>query len=106
MCSLLLCYALRVGGDSMAKCEKCGSSTLFRTAVKFQDNKFICVKCLKELGHEHPVKEAFYLSMHTSEDILHPEIKWARERVDTSQCRLGYFSCLPIYSFARQNKTP
>lgn len=79
----------------MAKCEKCGSSTLFRTAVKFKDNKFICVKCLKELGHEHPVKEAFYLSMHTSEDILHPEIKWARERDEACRRRAARLDISP-----------
>lgn len=64
----------------MTKCEKCGRSIgLFGTSVKFKDGKFICTKCLKELGHEHPVQDALYLSMHTSEDILHPEIAQARK---------------------------
>lgn len=66
----------------MSKCERCnvGGIGLIRSGVKFKDKKYICMKCLKELGHEHPFKDAFYLSLHTSEDIMHPEIRWERQR--------------------------
>ena len=68
----------------MANCEKCGRSGmgLLHSAIKFKDKKYICVKCLKELGHAHPIKDASILSLSTSEDILHPEIKWQREQAD------------------------
>ena len=60
----------------MAKCERCGSGRMswWQGAVKFKDKKYVCVKCLKELGHEHPLKDAYYLGMKTSDEILHPEI--------------------------------
>lgn len=71
----------------MAKCERCGSGRMswWSGALKCKDGKYICVKCLKELGHEHPFKDAYYLSLYTSEDIIHPEIRWAREWQET--CR-------------------
>lgn len=58
----------------MAKCERCGLGGLgvLRGAVKFKDKKYICVKCLKELGHDHPVKDAYYLSLRSSDEILRP----------------------------------
>ena len=67
----------------MAKCEKCGSGRMswWSGGIKFKDKKYICVKCLKELGHEHPLKDASILALQTSEDILHLEIRWAREDV-------------------------
>lgn len=66
----------------MANCERCGRGRMqcISGIVKFKDGKYICVKCLKELGQEHPLKDAYYLSLHSSEDILHPEIRWERER--------------------------
>lgn len=68
----------------MANCEKCGRSGmgLLHSAIKFKDKKYICVKCLKELGHEHPIKDAYILSLSTSEDILHPEIRWERQKIE------------------------
>lgn len=68
----------------MSKCERCGSK---RMAVKFKDKKYICFKCLKELGYEHPLKEAHYLGLQTTVDILHPEIKWERQRQETVERR-------------------
>ena len=81
----------------MSKCERCGVGGigLIRSGVKFKDKKYICVQCLKELGHEHPIKEAYYLSLHTSEDILHPEIRWARERQETSERRADRLDITP-----------
>lgn len=66
----------------MSKCERCGSGRMswWSGAIKFKDGKYICVKCLKELGREHPLKDAYYLKLHTSEEILHPEIKWEKQR--------------------------
>ena len=68
----------------MANCEKCGRSGMgiLHSAVKFKDKKYICIKCLKELGHDHPIKDAYILSLSTSEDILHPEIKWERQKIE------------------------
>lgn len=73
----------------MAQCEKCGRGGmgLIHTAVRFKDKKYICVNCLKELGYDHPVKEATYLSLHTSEEILHPEIRWKQQAQETNQRR-------------------
>lgn len=58
----------------MSKCERCGLGGLrfLRGAIKFKDKKYICVKCLKELGHDHPLKDAYYLSLSTSDEILRP----------------------------------
>lgn len=81
----------------MSKCERCGVGGigLIRSGVKFKDKKYICVQCLKELGHEHPIKEAYYLSLHTSEDILHPEIRWAQERQETIERRADRLDITP-----------
>lgn len=81
----------------MAKCEKCGSGRMswWSGAIKFKDGKYICVKCLKELGHEHPLKEASYLSLQTSEDILHPEVRWAREWEETCKRRADRLAISP-----------
>lgn len=81
----------------MANCERCGRGgmRLMHGAVKFKDNKYICIKCLKELGHEHPYKDAQYLSRHTSEDILHPEIRWEREWKETCQRRAERLDITP-----------
>lgn len=67
----------------MANCERCkkGGIGLTRSGIKFKDKKYICMKCLKELGHDHPLKNVAYLSSHTSEEILHPEITWERDRL-------------------------
>ena len=78
----------------MATCERCGK-LLLGGSVRFKDRKYICVKCLKELGQEHPIKDAWLLSMQTSEDILHPEIKWARERHETCIRRAERFDITP-----------
>lgn len=66
----------------MAKCERCGLGGMgvLRGAVKFKDKKYICVKCLKELGHDHPVRDAYYLSLRSSDEILRPiESKMKKE---------------------------
>lgn len=81
----------------MAKCERCGRGGMrtIHSAVKFKDGKCICVKCLKELGHEHPIKDAFYLQLRSSEDILHPEIMWARERAEMCRRRAERLDITP-----------
>lgn len=81
----------------MSKCERCGVGGigLIRSGVKFKDKKYICVQCLKELGHEHPIKDAYYLSLHTSEDILHPEIRWEREWRETCRRRAERLDITP-----------
>lgn len=81
----------------MANCEKCGRSGmgLIHGAVKFKDKKYICVKCLKELGHDHPVRDSYYLSLHTSEDILHPEIRLERERQEDCRRRAERLDITP-----------
>lgn len=58
----------------MAKCEKCGSGRMswWSGAIKFKDGKYICVKCLKELGHEHPLRDASILALRTSDEVLDP----------------------------------
>ena len=82
----------------MAKCEKCGSGRMswWSGAIKFKDGKYICVKCLKELGHEHPLKDAYYLSLQSSEDILHPEIKWEKERQEAILRRSERLAISPV----------
>lgn len=81
----------------MATCERCGRSGmgLIHTAVKFKDKKYICVKCLKELGEEHPVRDAGILALNTTEDILHPEIRWEREHQETCQRRAERLDITP-----------
>lgn len=81
----------------MSKCERCGVGGigLIRSGVKFKDKKYICVQCLKELGHEHPIKDAYYLSLHTSEDILHPEIRWEQEWRETCRRRAERLDITP-----------
>lgn len=81
----------------MAICERCGKGGmgLMHSAVKFKDKKYICVKCLKELGHEHPIKDAYYLSLHTSEEILHPEIRWEREHQEACRRRAERLDITP-----------
>lgn len=66
----------------MAVCERCGRGAMkvLHNAVRCKDRKYICVRCLKELGHAHPYRDAYYLSLKTSEEILHPEISWERQR--------------------------
>lgn len=65
----------------MAICERCGRGGMrtIHGAIKFKDGKCICIKCLKELGREHPYKDAFYLQLKTSEEILRPEISQAKK---------------------------
>ena len=81
----------------MANCEKCGRGGmgLIHGAVKFKDKKYICIKCLKELGHDHPFRDAYYLSLQTSEDILHPEIRWERQRQEDCRRRAARLDITP-----------
>ena len=81
----------------MANCEKCGRGGmgLIHGAVKFKDKKYICIKCLKELGHDHPFRDAYYLSLQTSEDILHPEIRWERQRQEDCPRRAARLDITP-----------
>lgn len=82
----------------MANCERCGRSGmgLIHGAVKFKDRKYVCVKCLKELGYDHPVKDAYYLSLQTSEDILHPEIRRERQRQEDCRRRAERLDITPV----------
>ena len=63
-----------------AKCECCGSGRMSwgLGAIKFKDGKYICVKCLKALGHERPLKDAYYLGLHDSAEIINP-VKYRAE---------------------------
>lgn len=81
----------------MVVCERCGQSgfALIRGAVKFKDKKYVCVNCLKELGHKHPLKDAYYLSLQTSDEIIHPEIKWERQRREACQRRADRLDITP-----------
>ena len=82
----------------MSKCERCGAGGigLIHSGVKFKDKKYICIKCLKELGHDHPVRDAYYLSLQTSEDILHPEIRWEHQRQEDCRRRAERFDITPV----------
>lgn len=81
----------------MAICERCGRSNLkwLSGGIKFKDKKYICVRCLKELGREHPLRDASSLALHTSEDILHPEIRWERERLEAVHRRAARLEISP-----------
>ena len=81
----------------MLNCERCGRGGmgLIHVAVKFKDKKYICIKCLKDLGHDHPVRDSHYLSLSTSEDILHPEIRWERQRQEDCRRRAERLDITP-----------
>lgn len=57
-----------------AVCERCGRGRMswWSGAVKFKDKKYICVKCLKELGRS-PYSEAAYLRNLVSDEVLRPD---------------------------------
>ena len=69
----------------MARCERCGAGRMscLQGIVKFKDKKYICVRCLKELGHEHPIKDAYIFSLKTTDEILHPEEYAAKKRLES-----------------------
>lgn len=81
----------------MAKCERCGRGRMkwISGACKFKDGKYICVKCLKELGYDHPLRDASILTIRTSEDVLHPEIRWERQRQEDCRRRAERLDITP-----------
>ena len=76
-------------------------------AVKTQDKKLICIKCLKELGWEHPYKDAVIIHASTAEDLIHPERKWQRDQaaaINRRSARRG-ISPAQYYALDQANST-
>ena len=93
----------------MAECARCGRGywSMLTGAVKTQDKKLICIKCLKELGWEHPYKDAVIIHCHTAEDLIHPERKWQRDYAAAINRRAARLEISPAqyYSLDQANAT-
>lgn len=80
-----------------AICEVCGRGRFacLSGIIKFKDKKYICCRCLKQFGQDHPLRDASILALRTTEDILHPELRWQNQAEENARRYAAKYEITP-----------